>query len=78
VDPAEGDDVGVGFFGVVGEAEGIADEVSDFLDFARLVVVGEDDGVPFLFEAEDFGAEVDGGGGGQGRGRGERVRGSDG
>jgi hypothetical protein len=40
--------------------------------------VGEDDGVPFLFEAEDFGAEVDGGGGGHGRGRGERVRGSDG
>jgi hypothetical protein len=66
VDAAEGDDVGVGFFGFVGEAEGVADEIGDFLDVAGLVVVGEDDGVALFFEAQDFVLD------GRGRRRGRR------
>ncbi len=40
--------------GLLGEAEGIADEIGDVLDFGDLVVVGQDDGVKLLLEDEDF------------------------
>ena len=62
VDAAEGDDVGVGGLGVIGEAERVAHVVGDVLDVAGLIVVGEDDGVAGLLEGEDFLLEIEGGG----------------
>ena len=59
---AEGDDIGVGFLGLVGQAERVAHVVGDFLDLGDLVIVGQDDGVALLLEAQDFGAQVEGGG----------------
>jgi hypothetical protein len=62
VDAAEDDDIGIGGFGVVGEAEGVSDVIGDVLDVTGLVVVGEDDGVSRFFEGEDFFLEVECGG----------------
>jgi hypothetical protein len=61
---AEGDDIGGGFLGVVGEAEGITDVVRHVLDISRLVVMGEDHGVARLFKGEDFLFQVERGSGG--------------
>lgn len=54
VDPAKKDDIRLGLLGLVGEAEGIAHVVRDFLDVGGLVVVREDDGVFLFFERDDF------------------------
>ena len=54
VDAAEEDDVGLGGLGLVGEAEGVADVIGHFLDFAVLIIMGEDDGVFLFLEGEDF------------------------
>ena len=51
VDAAEGDDVGIGGLGMIGEAERVAHVVGDVLDVAGLIVVREDDGVPAFFRA---------------------------
>ena len=59
---AEDDDVGVGIFRMIGEAERIADVVRDILDIAGLIVMGEDDGVAFLFEGENFLFQIECGG----------------
>ena len=58
VNSAEGDDVGIGFAGLVGEAQGVAHVVGDVLDGADLVVVGENDGVLFFLETKDVFDEV--------------------
>jgi hypothetical protein len=68
MDAAEGDDIGVGLFGFVGQAEGVADEISDFLDVAGLVIVGQDEGIALFFEAQDFVLEGEGCGGDHGGG----------
>ena len=60
VDAAEDDDIGVGGLGLIGEAERVADVVGDILDVAGLIVVGEDDGVAFFLEGEDFLLEIEG------------------
>lgn len=52
------DHVGLGLSGFLGEAEAIADIVGDVLDVGILVVVGQDYGVPFFFEAFDAGEDV--------------------
>lgn len=57
MDATEDDDVGGSTGGLLGEAEGIADEIGDILDFWDLVIMGEDDGVEALFQAEDFACE---------------------
>lgn len=54
MDTAEDDDVGVGVFRVISEAERIADVVRDILNISGLVVMGEDNGVAFLFQSKDF------------------------
>ena len=54
---AEDDDVGVGLSGLSREAEGIADEIGDVLDFGHLVIVGEDDGIELFLERKDFAAQ---------------------
>ncbi len=54
MDAAKGDDVRVGFGCLEGEAEGVTHEIGEFLNFALLVIVGEDDSVPLVFEFEDF------------------------
>lgn len=53
--PTEDDDVGVGFGGDAAEVEGVAGEVGDgVVEGGFHVVVTEDDGVAFFFEAVDF------------------------
>ncbi len=59
MDAAEDDDIGLGGLGVVGEAERVADVICDVLDVAGLVIMGEDDGVPGLFQGEDFLLEIE-------------------
>ena len=54
VDPAENNGIAVGRFSVIGEAEGIAHVIGDPLDRFDLIIVGENDGVAFLFQGEDF------------------------
>ena len=49
-DAAEHDDVGVGFGGLLGQGKGIPAEIGYFLDFFRLVHVGQNNGVAFFFE----------------------------
>jgi hypothetical protein len=41
------------------ELEGVADHVREILNFALLVVVSEQDGVPLLLEAADFIVEIE-------------------
>ena len=60
VDAAEADDVGVGFLSLVCQTEGIADVVGEILNGADLVVVGQDDGIAFFFEAQNIFFEVEG------------------
>ena len=67
--PAEHDHIRIGLLGLVGQPEGIAHEVGNLLDRFVLIIVGEDHGIPFLFEAEDFRAEVEAGGSGGGHGK---------
>jgi hypothetical protein len=43
----------------LGELERIADEVRQVLDFALLVVMSEDDGVPLLFQSGNLLSEVE-------------------
>lgn len=50
VNTAEDDDIGAGFLGLLGEAEGIADIIRHVLDFGDLVIVREDDGVELFLE----------------------------
>ena len=57
MDAAKNDDVGTGLGGLLGEAEGIADEIGDVLDFGDLIVVSEDDGVEFFLERKNFTGE---------------------
>ncbi len=45
--------------GLAGEIEAVADEVGNVLDFRRLVIMGEDDGVALLAQPVDLGAEVE-------------------
>ena len=58
-DAAEGDDVGVGRLRLAAEIEAVADEIGNVLDFGRLVIMGEDDGVALLAQPVDLGAQVE-------------------
>jgi hypothetical protein len=44
---------------LAGEIEAVAHEIGKILDFGRLVVMGEDDGVALLAEPVDLGLEVE-------------------
>ncbi len=58
VDAAEGDHLGVGLSRLAREAERVAAVVGEVLDLRQLVVVGEDDGVPFPRERANLVAEL--------------------
>ena len=62
VDAAETDDVGIGFPCLIRETEGVAHIIGDVLNGTHLIVVGENDGVLFFFEANDVFDEVQSGG----------------
>ena len=62
VDTAEGDYIGIGGFGMVGESQGVAYIVRDILDVSGPIVVCKNDGVPLLFKREDFFLEIESGG----------------
>ena len=57
MDAAEDDYVGLGLGRLLGEAQRIAHEVGDVLDFRHLVVVGENDRVKLLLEHKDLARE---------------------
>src|SRR5690606_20508662 len=59
LDAAKGDDVGVGLRRLARQLERIADEIGEVLDFGLLIIMREDDGVAFLAEPFDFGAQVE-------------------
>ena len=59
---AEDDNIGIGFLGPVGEAQGIADVVRNVLNGTDLVIVGENDSVALFFEAKDVFFEIENGG----------------
>src|SRR3546814_13281057 len=50
---------GVGIRRLARQLERVADEIGEVLDFGLLVIMREDDGVAFLAEALDFGAQVE-------------------
>ena len=52
-DPAEHDHVRIGLGRLLGQGKRIPAEISDFLDFLRLVYMGQDHRIPFLFQAGD-------------------------
>ena len=58
-DAAEGDDVGVGRLRLARQIEAVADEVGNVLDFGRLVIMAEDDGVALLAQPVDLDAQVE-------------------
>jgi hypothetical protein len=62
VNAAEDDDLRLGACGFLRQREAVADEISDVLDLALLVVVGEDDRVELLLQREDRRLELCGGG----------------
>ena len=62
LDPAEGDDLGVGLGRLAAQLEAVADEIGEVLQFGLLVVVRQDDGVALLAQAVDLGAQVRAGG----------------
>ncbi len=49
MDATEDDHVGIGAGCGLGETQRITSKISHILDFGHLVVMGEDDGLPFLF-----------------------------
>ena len=51
---AEDDDVGIGLGRFLAQLQRVAHEVGDVLHLAALVVMGEDNGVPFLFKLQDL------------------------
>jgi hypothetical protein len=53
MDAAEDDDLGGGFGGLLGKAEGIADIIGEVLDFRDLIIMGEEDGVELSFQVKD-------------------------
>ncbi len=58
VDSAEEDDPCIGFGGLAGEPERIADIVRNALNFCSLIVVGQDERLMFFFKAADFSLEL--------------------
>src|SRR3569833_3159082 len=64
---AEDDDVGVSFCRFLREAERIAHEIRDVLNFRHLIIVRENDGVELLFQRMNFLRE------GRGFGRGHAL-----
>ena len=57
MDAAEDDHIGLGFGGLLGEAERIADEIGDVLNFGNLIIMGKDERVKLSFQAENFARE---------------------
>ena len=60
-DAAEGDDVGIGLGRLLRQVEAVADEIREVLQRRFLIVMRQDDGVAFLAEAIDLGAQVEAG-----------------
>ena len=58
-DAAKGDHLGVGRLRLARQIEAVADEVGQVLDFGRLVIMGEQDGVALRAQPVDLGSEVE-------------------
>ena len=56
---AEGNDIGIGFFRLIGESQRVTHVVSHVLNGFNLVIMSEDNGVTFFFKAQNIGDEVD-------------------
>ena len=52
-DPAENDHIRIGLGGLLGQGKRITAEIRDFLDFLRLVYMGQDHSIPFFFQTGD-------------------------
>lgn len=50
----EYDDIGIGFLGLLCEAEGITDVIRDVLDFWDLIIMRENDGIELLLQGINF------------------------
>ena len=72
MDSAEDDDVGIGIGRFLTKSERVTHEVGHILDLLDLVIVREDDGVPFLLEVHDLGDQI-GGMGGSHRNEGDEI-----
>jgi hypothetical protein len=59
VDAAEDDDVAVHLLRRLGELQRVADHVGQVLDLGFLVIMGQDDRIPLLLQAEDLVLVVD-------------------
>ena len=55
---AEGDDIGIGFGGLLAQFQTVADEIGKVLNIGGLVVMRENDRVLLLAEAIDLGEQV--------------------
>ena len=58
-DAAEGDDVGLGRGRLARQVEAVADEIGEVLDFGRLIIMCQDDGVALALQPLDVGAQID-------------------
>ena len=58
MDSAERNDIGIGLLSTKGKAEGISDVIGNLLNFLDLVVVGQNHGIPFLFQSKNFGTKI--------------------